>query len=168
MYSSFSSRLSRERKTWSNDSSCQTGPEIPRRLFTLRAEAPLINLRIAGRPCGQPVSSGSGVSRRYVVGHNDGGVELEASSVASQAALQYRITSLVGEWLSVVFAEGHEKPSSCFLIMRQRAAVLVHSVESDTFGVHGPCVWLGHSCRQKRRTGMSDPHGPCSAHVSAV
>ncbi len=48
MYSSFSSKLSCERRTWSNDSSCQTGPLEFRSLLTLRADAPLISFNMSG------------------------------------------------------------------------------------------------------------------------
>ena len=65
----------------------------------------------------------------HVLGHDNGGMELEASLVASATALQHGVASLGGEWLSVVLAKCYEKRLSRFLIVRQRAAVFVHSIE---------------------------------------
>ena len=64
-YSSFSSKLSCERRTWSKDSSCQTGPLEPSSLLTVRADVPFRCFRITGKEYGHPFSSRSGVNRRW-------------------------------------------------------------------------------------------------------
>ena len=61
MYSIFSSRISSERITWSNDSSCHTGPELLRIRLTSRAEDPLILFKMSASQYTFPISFRSGV-----------------------------------------------------------------------------------------------------------
>ena len=70
------------------DSSCQTGPLQPINLLTLRAEAPLISFRVAGRPKGHPFLLQRWVKEMDMFRHYYCSVELISLAVIVETMLK--------------------------------------------------------------------------------
>jgi hypothetical protein len=96
-----------------------------------------------------------------MIRHYYGGVEIVAVAVVVQAVVEDGVSGFGGKWSSTAFAEGDEYCSSCFLIVREVAVVLVFSVQS-LFG-HGRQKQEQEQHQiQRPRTGVSEPHKHCS------
>jgi len=67
----------------------------------------------------------------HVVRHHYGSVELESFAIVIQTVLENCVAGFGRERLSTDFAERYEDSLAGFLIMRQHAAVFVHSIEWD-------------------------------------
>jgi hypothetical protein len=80
-----------------------------------------------------------------MVGHDDGGVKDILTAVVVQAMAEDCVSSFGRKGFGVSLAEGHKYCPAGFLMVRQHAAVIVHSVKREALEVHG-LVWLGHSC----------------------
>jgi len=130
MYSSFPAKLSCDRSTWSNDSSRQTGPQEPESLLTLRGRSSLECFEDgwhAARPALFVTQRRQ--EQMHVLGHHHSSVKLVAFPAIVQAVLKHGMAGLRCERIASVLAKRNEKPSSRELVVRQLAAVFIHSFQ---------------------------------------
>ena len=66
----------------------------------------------------------------YVIGHYDSCMEFVSLAMVVQTVLKDGVSRFWSEGDSIAFAECNEYCASCFLIVRQFAAVFVHAFES--------------------------------------
>ena len=67
-----------------------------------------------------------------MIWHYDRGVQYETGPVIVEAVLENGVSRVGWEGIPIVFAECDEQSASCFLVVRELAAVFVLAVE-----VHG-------------------------------
>jgi hypothetical protein len=67
----------------------------------------------------------------YVLGHDNGRVEVKSAVIPAQAALQNEIASSAGQGDLGALSKTDEDGTICFLVVRKAAAILVFVAEHD-------------------------------------
>src|ERR1700756_5404953 len=110
MYSSFSSRLSWDRSTWSNDSSCQTGSHEPESLLidapSRRSLEKLQNGRQSARPSLLILQRRK--QKMHVVWHHHRCVQLIAFPVVMEAVLEHDVPNCQRKRVPIALAKSYE------------------------------------------------------------